>query len=258
MVRSPPTDRLSLGANFIGYGGVDGAIVVDLKNLEKLSIDDESHFATFGAGAHLGDIARFLYRKGRATAHGTCPDVGGHATTGGMGPASRRWGLAIDHILEMQVVLADGQILRTSQTAYRDLFFALRGAGGSFGIVTEFVMRTQPAPTQAVQYECLFNSTDPVARSNIFKAWQQLAADPALPLELHSMLDIFEHKMVISGTFFGPREEFEALDLNSRFAESELSKVTATSDWVQLVDSWANHVLREFAGTCFLREVIGL
>ncbi|KAJ6118053.1 hypothetical protein N7471_013930 [Penicillium samsonianum] len=233
-----------------GYGGADGAVVVDLKNLQKLSLDDSSHVATFEAGAHLGDIARFLYKKGRAMAHGTCPDVGlgGHATTGGMGPASRRWGLAIDHILEMQVVLADGQILRTSQTEHEDLFFALRGAGASFGIVTEFVMRTQPAPTQAVQYECLFDSTDPVVRSNVFKSWQRLVADPALPLELHSMIDVFEHKMVISGTFFGPRERFDALDLNARFPESQGSEVTVTSDWMQLVDGWANHVLREFGG----------
>ncbi|KAJ5194351.1 FAD-binding type 2 [Penicillium cf. griseofulvum] len=233
-----------------GYGGVDGAVVVDLKNLQKLSIDKSSHIATFGAGAHLGDIARFLYKHGRAMAHGTCPDVGigGHATTGGMGPASRQWGLAIDQILEMQVVLADGQIVKTSQTEHEDLFFALRGAGASFGIVTEFVMRTQPAPTEAVQYEYVLESTNPVMRSNAFKAWQKLVADPALPVELHSMIDIFEHKIVISGTFFGTRESFDALDLDTCFPDIRDSKVSVISDWMQLVDGWANHVLREFGG----------
>ncbi|KAJ5445606.1 FAD-binding type 2 [Penicillium cf. griseofulvum] len=228
-----------------GYGGVDGAVVVDLKNLQKLSIDKSSHIATFGAGAHLGDIARFLYKHGRAMAHGTCPDVGigGHATTGGMGPASRQWGLAIDQILEMQVVLADGQIVKTSQTEHEDL-----GAGASFGIVTEFVMRTQPAPTEAVQYEYVLESTNPVMRSNAFKAWQKLVADPALPVELHSMIDIFEHKIVISGTFFGTRESFDALDLDTCFPDIRDSKVSVISDWMQLVDGWANHVLREFGG----------
>ncbi|RDW78936.1 FAD-dependent oxidoreductase [Aspergillus mulundensis] len=234
-----------------GYGGADGAIVVDLAKLQSLSIDTVTHNARIGAGARLGDIARFLYTKGRAMAHGTCPDVGlgGHATTGGMGPASRQWGLAIDQVVAMQVVLADGRVVHASHSDNEDLFFALRGAGPSFGIVTEFVMRTQPAPTQAVQYEFVCESTSPVARGAVFKAWQQLAGDSALPLELHTMVDIFEHKVVVSGTYFGSRVAFDALRLPARFPESQgVWKISDALDWMQLVDGWANHVLREFGG----------
>ena len=100
----------------------------------------------------------------------------GHATIGGLGPNSREWGTSLDHIREVEVVIADGTIVRANETQNSDLYFvcdhvalsylvvftcysqAIRGAAASFGIVTEFVFETHPEPGSAVHYSYTFAS----------------------------------------------------------------------------------------------------
>jgi len=115
-------------------------------------MDTTSWIATIGAGMKLGDVTNKLLSAGnRAIAHGTCPDVGigGHATMGGLGPASRMWGSAMDHVVEVEVVLADGSVVTASTNENVDVFWAMKGAGSSFGIVTNFKFKTHPAPGSA-------------------------------------------------------------------------------------------------------------
>jgi FAD/FMN-containing dehydrogenase len=124
-----------------GIGGQDNSIVVDLKNFQQFSMEKTSWQATIGGGTLLGDVTKRLHDNGkRAMAHGTCPQVGigGHATIGGLGPSSRMWGSALDHVEEVEVVLANSSIVRASDTQNQDIFWALKGAGASFGIITEF------------------------------------------------------------------------------------------------------------------------
>lgn len=105
-------------------GGRDGAMVIDLRHFQGVSVDQQG-IAKVGAGARLGSVAVALLARGRALAHGTCPavGVGGHATHGGFGMTSRAWGLLLDHIVAMDVVLADGRCVRTSETEHCDLYF---------------------------------------------------------------------------------------------------------------------------------------
>jgi FAD/FMN-containing dehydrogenase len=88
---------------------------------------DESNWqATIGAGHKLQAVTQKLHDNGkRAVAHGTCPGVGigGHATIGGLGPSSRMWGALLDHVVEVEVVTADGKIQRASDKENSDLFF---------------------------------------------------------------------------------------------------------------------------------------
>jgi len=115
--------------------------------------------ATVGAGTLLGDLTKRMYVAGnRAMAHRVCPQVGigGHATIGGLGPSSRMWGAALDHIEAVEVVLADSSIVRASATRYADVFWAIKGAGASFGVVTEFVVRTNGSLEK--QYSILMDS----------------------------------------------------------------------------------------------------
>src|SRR6201992_558608 len=117
--------------------------------------------ATVGGGTLLGDLTQRMHDGGgRAMAHGTCPQVGigGHATIGGLGPASRMWGSALDHVVETTVVLANSSIVTASQTQNPDVFWALKGAGASFGVITQFKVITHPAPGEAVQYSYTFSS----------------------------------------------------------------------------------------------------
>lgn len=93
-------------------------------------MDNETWKATMGAGHQLGDVSKKLHDNGgRAMAHGVCPGVGigGHATIGGLGAMSRQWGSCLDHVLEVEVVTADGKIQRASEEQNSDLFFVSWG-----------------------------------------------------------------------------------------------------------------------------------
>jgi FAD/FMN-containing dehydrogenase len=109
-----------------GLGGQDNAVVVDMVHFQQFSMDTSTWQATVGAGTLLRDLKTRLHNAGRrAIAHGTCPQVGigGHATIGGLGPISRQWGMALDHILEVEIVLANGTITRASATRNPDILF---------------------------------------------------------------------------------------------------------------------------------------
>ncbi|OAV99593.1 hypothetical protein PTTG_09620 [Puccinia triticina 1-1 BBBD Race 1] len=152
-----PVSPRSGGHSYAAYGlaGKNGALVIDLERLKHISVDKASGQALIGAGSRLGDIALGLNdHGGRAIPHGTCPHVGlgGHAAFGGYGFSSRMWGLTLDQITEHEIVLANGTIVTSSATVNPDLFWALRGAGSSFGIMTAMRFRTQPAPSQATNF----------------------------------------------------------------------------------------------------------
>ncbi|KAF8182596.1 glucooligosaccharide oxidase [Pholiota molesta] len=134
-----------------GLGGKDGVIVVDMRNFQTITVDDNAGTAVIEVGNLLGDIVTALAAHGRGLPHGTCPYVGfgGHAAYGGFGFTSRLWGLTVDTILAIDVVLANGTISTVSQKNNPDLFFALRGSGASFGIATAYTVRTFPAPPTA-------------------------------------------------------------------------------------------------------------
>lgn len=116
------------GHSFGSYslGGKDGALVVDLSKMNTVKVDQSTWKATIGGGTLLKKVTNELYNQGKRTiAHGTCPQVGigGHATVGGQGPLSRMYGLTLDHVVEIEAVLADGSITRANKETNSDLFF---------------------------------------------------------------------------------------------------------------------------------------
>ena len=231
--------------SFKGLGGSDGAVVVDMKHFRNFSIDPVTHIATIGAGTPLQDVSRQLHDAGgRAMAHGTCPSigVGGHATIGGLGPTSRMWGMALDHILEVEVVLANSTTIRASTTRNPDVLFAVKGAGASFGIVTEFKVRTEPEPSSAVQYSYTFNIGDAASNANLFKEWQSLISEPTLSRKFASVLTVSHNATVISGTYFGTKAEFDAFQLEHRFPNSTTSSAVEFTEWMGLVAHWGEEV----------------
>jgi FAD binding domain len=136
-------------------GGQDGSLIVDLQEFNSISVDSTTFIAAVGGGVRLGNMALALYAQGqRALPHGTCPGVGigGHFTHGGYGYDSRLWGLALDTIVAMDTVLANGTFVHVTSTSYPDLFFALRGAAESIGIVTTFYLKTLPAPSSVINF----------------------------------------------------------------------------------------------------------
>ncbi|RDA88387.1 hypothetical protein CP532_5535 [Ophiocordyceps camponoti-leonardi (nom. inval.)] len=141
-------------------GGQDGSVVIDLAFLNQVKVNGDTS-ADVGGGVRLGNLDKALFDQGRrAISHGTCAGVGfgGHSLHGGYGFESRLWGLSLDHIQSLEMVLANGTVLNASSTINEDLFWAVRGAGESFGVVTKFNIRTQPAPDSLVYWS--FNLSD--------------------------------------------------------------------------------------------------
>ncbi|KHJ32732.1 putative glucooligosaccharide oxidase [Erysiphe necator] len=136
-------------------GGKNGSLIISMENFSDVIVDQTTFVAKIGTGQRLGNVAQALFNQGkRALPHGTCPSVGiaGHALHGGYGLSSRNWGLTIDHIVGMDVILADGQEIFASDDTNPDIFFAMRGASDSFGIATYLYLSTETAPDSIIHF----------------------------------------------------------------------------------------------------------
>lgn len=129
------------GHNVAGFSTNDGGLVIDLSRLNKITVTDKDKgLVSVGPGALWIDVATTLHDYGLSLSSGDTKSVGvgGLTVGGGIGWMARKYGLAIDSLIGTTVVLADGKVVLASQSEHPDLFWALRGGGGNFGIVTQF------------------------------------------------------------------------------------------------------------------------
>ncbi len=131
------------GHNIAGLALSDGGITLDMSGLTAVDVDSDARLARVGSGCTLGDVDRVTQGRGLATTLGfvSATGVAGLTLGGGFGYLSRRFGWTVDDLEEVEIVTADGTVQRASRTANADLFWALRGGGGNFGVVTEFVYK---------------------------------------------------------------------------------------------------------------------
>lgn len=134
------------GHNGAGLGVCDGGLVIDLSGMRGVRVQSELRTARVGGGCTWGDVDHATHAYGLAAPSGiiSTTGVGGLALGGGIGHLSRRYGLSIDNLLEVDVVLADGSVVIANEQKNADLFWAIRGGGGNFGVVTWFQFRLHP------------------------------------------------------------------------------------------------------------------
>ncbi|MGV9309755.1 FAD-binding oxidoreductase [Nonomuraea sp. NPDC003727] len=135
------------GHGFPGFGTNDGGVVLDLGELADVEIiDKERHLVRIGGGATWGQVAAVLAPHGLAISSGDTKSVGvgGLTLTGGIGWKVRKYGLALDNVVAAEVVTAAGEVVRASAEDNPELFWAIRGGGGNFGIVTAFEFAAHP------------------------------------------------------------------------------------------------------------------
>ena len=168
------------GHNGAGLGSVDGGLVIDLSPMRGVIVNPHAKTVRVQAGALLGDVDHATHAFGLAVPAGiiSTTGVGGLTLGGGLGHITRRCGLTIDNLLSAEVVLADGTPVTASPDQNEDLFWALRGGGGNFGIVTSFEFRCHEV-ANVIAGPVLYDLDD---TAELLSWWREFG--PAQPDEL--------------------------------------------------------------------------
>src|SRR5271168_4376278 len=138
------------GHNGGGLGTCDGGLVIDLSRMKGIRVDPAAKAVRVEAGCVWGDVDHATHAFGMATPCGfvSTTGVAGLTLGGGIGYLTRRYGLTIDNVLAVDMVLADGRFVTASTNENPDLFWAVRGGGGNFGVVTSFLFKAHPVHTE--------------------------------------------------------------------------------------------------------------
>lgn len=182
-----PITVKSGGHGINGHAICDDGIVLDMTEMNAVRVDPEERTAWVQGGATWGDLNHETHAFGLDTVGMSDPEVGvaGFTLGGGMGALSRKHGLAIDLLREVDVVTADGELVHASEDHHPDLFWALRGGAGNFGIVTGFEFDCKPVETEFLQ--ALFVHPIDAARE-VIQFYQDFASDA--PPEIYAGVGI--------------------------------------------------------------------
>ena len=155
------------GHSIAGHSTGDGVLVIDTRELRGLHVDLAQGIVWAGAGLTAGDVTEALSEHGMAVPFGDTGSVGlgGITLGGGIGYLARKYGLTVDSLVAAEIVTADGQIRMASATEHPDLFWAIRGGGGNFGIVTRFCYRLSPVGQEVLGGAIFMPGTRDVIRS---------------------------------------------------------------------------------------------
>jgi UDP-N-acetylenolpyruvoylglucosamine reductase len=189
------------GHSFPGLSVCDGGLVIDLSLMKGIRVDLASRTVRAQAGVRLGDLDRETQAFGLAVPAGIVTHTGlaGLTLGGGIGWLMRRYGLTIDQLLSVDLVTADGELVKASAQENSDLFWGIRGAGGNFGIVTEFEFRLNPVGPEVLAGPVIWPMEQSAEVLQFYREWITDVPDelttivvhrsapplPVLPAELH-------------------------------------------------------------------------
>ncbi|KAG5659166.1 hypothetical protein KAF25_000368 [Fusarium avenaceum] len=221
----------------LGFGGEDGHLMIELDRLYSVKLAKDGT-AKIQPGARLGHVATELWNQGkRALSHGTCPGVGvgGHALHGGYGMVARKYGLTLDLMKGATVVLPTGKVVHCSKTENSDLFWAIRGAGASFGVVAELEFDTFPAPKEMTYFDIGLNWDQNSAAQGLLD-FQEFGK--TMPAEITMQIAISKNGYSIDGSYVGSEANLRKA-LQPLLTKLNVQVSATTVDWIQLVTHFA-------------------
>jgi len=224
-----------------GLGGEDGHLTIELNRMDRVTLDNSTGIATVEGGARLGHVAAELYAQGRRDfSHGTCPGVGvgGHTLHGGFGVSSRTKGLALDAMVGATVVLANSSVVECSDKENPELFWALRGAGSSMGVVAEFKFQTFVVPDEVTWYSIAINWKKDKAVAGL-KAFQEFA-EKGMPGQLNLRLFLTKDFANFEGLYWGNKTGLQAAVAPLLNKTSTKLTFSQTGTWLQQASHFGN------------------
>lgn len=182
-----PVAVRSGGHSFPGASVCDGGIVIDLRPMDGVEVDPEGRTARAQAGVLLGELDQATQAHGLAAPAGivTHTGVAGLTLGGGIGWLMRKYGLTIDQLLSVDMVTVDGEKVRASEDENPELFWGVRGAGGNFGIVTEFEFRLNPVGPEVLAGPVFWRMQDSPEVLRFYRDWVADAPDELMTIVVH-------------------------------------------------------------------------
>jgi FAD/FMN-containing dehydrogenase len=206
------------GHNVAGNAVAEGGLMIDLSPMRGVHVDPDRKIARVQGGARWGDVDRETQLHGLVTPGGEISTTGiaGYTLSGGMGLLHRKWGLSCDNLLSVEIVTAAGEVLTASEARHPDLFWAVRGGGGNFGVVTSFEYQLHQLGPEVFAAAVIYSAKN---GDNILNTWWDFTRTspdevsgqvllwtvpeiPEIPEELHGTPAIF-----VLGMYAGPVEE---------------------------------------------------
>ena len=257
------------GHNVAGTAVCDDGIVIDLSPMRTVRVDPASRTAMVQGGALWGDVDQQTQAHGLATTGGIISHTGvaGLTLGGGLGWLMRKHGLTVDNLLAADVVTADGDLLRASEEQHTDLFWALRGGGGNFGVVTSFEFRLHAVGPDVLAGPILWDATDTGQVLRFYRDFVRSAPDelgtvvrfgtapplPVIPEELH-----WRPVLLVGACYSGPIQDAEVVLRPLRAFGKPLLDLIAPTQYVNhqsALDSTVVHGWNYYWKSTYLPEL---
>jgi FAD/FMN-containing dehydrogenase len=257
------------GHNVAGTAVCDDGVVIDLSPMKAVWVDPAARVARVQGGALWGDVDRETQLHGLATTGGIVSHTGvaGLTLGGGIGWLMRKHGLTVDNLLAADVVTAEGDVLRASADEHPDLFWALRGGGGNFGVVTSFDFRLHPLGPEVLAGPVLWDAADAGEVLRFYRDFVHDAPDelgtvlrfgtapplPDIPGSLH-----WRPVLIVASCYAGPVEEAERVLRPLRAFGAPLLDLVGPTPYVghqSGIDSTVPHGWRYYWKSTYLPEL---
>jgi len=175
------------GHSFPGQSVCDDGVVVDLGEMKGIDVDPQARTATAEAGVLLGELDRETQAHGLAVPAGIVTHTGlaGLTLGGGIGWLQRKYGLTIDQLLSVDLITAEGELVKASETENADLFWGVRGGGGNFGVVTKFEFRLNPLGPDVVAGPVFWPIEESPDVLRFYRDWIAAAPNDLMTIVMH-------------------------------------------------------------------------